>query len=67
MIHTVYLDDKTVNGRKLLKELHRCEEGIRFENSAGNDAEAEEYLSSEDFWKEADKRIFTVCKKYGVL
>ena len=27
----------------------------------------EGYITSEYFWKEADKRIISVCKQYGIL
>ena len=27
----------------------------------------EEYLTSNDFWKEADKRIIKICEQYGVF
>ena len=26
----------------------------------------EGYMTSEDFWKEADKRIINICKQYGI-
>ena len=67
MIHTVYLDDEYINIQKLLKKMQRQKEGIRFENSDESSIAPEGYMSSEDFWKEADKRIIKVCKQYGVL
>jgi len=27
----------------------------------------EEYMTSNDFWKEADKRIIKICEQYGIL
>jgi hypothetical protein len=63
MVHTVYLDDTTINGKKLLKELRRYKTGVQF----ANDTIPEEYMTSEDFWKEADNRIMDVCKRYGIL
>jgi len=67
MIHTVYLDDTTINGKKLLKELHRYKKGIWFKGPSDNTILPEGYMTSEDFWKEADTRIISVCKQYGVL
>jgi hypothetical protein len=67
MVHTVYLDDTTINGRKLLKELRRYKKGVQFENSIANNVAPEGYMTSEDFWKEADRRIINVCKQYGIL
>lgn len=57
MTQTTYLDNNTINDRALLKE----------SGYYTNDIVQEGYLTSEDFWKEADKRIIKVCKRYGVL
>ena len=27
----------------------------------------EKYLTSQEFWNEADKRIIKICERYGVL
>jgi hypothetical protein len=67
MEHTVYLDDTTADGKKMLKELRRCRKGVRFEKPEANSAAPDGYMTSEAFWKEADKRIIDVCKKYGIL
>ena len=67
MIHTVYIDDTTLNGKKVLSELRHYKKGIQFENPISNNSALEEYITSEDFWKEADRRIINVCKQYGVL
>jgi len=67
MIHTVYLDDEYINVQKLPEEMQRQKEGVRFGNSIESNIAPEGYMSSEDFWKEADKRIIKVCKQYGVL
>ena len=67
MIHTVYIDDATLNGRKILNELRHYKKGIRFENSAVKEDVSERYMTSEDFWKEADTRIINVCKQHGIL
>ena len=39
-----------------------------FEFAFGSDnIKQEEYMTSEEFWKEADKRIIKICERYGVL
>ena len=63
-MHPVDLDDNQVD---LQKEIKRQKRDIGFESSKTNRVLPEGYLSSEEFWKEADKRIIKVCKQYGVL
>ncbi|MCL2435523.1 MAG: hypothetical protein FWD09_05220 [Lentimicrobiaceae bacterium] len=68
MIHTIHLDDKYVNIKYLLEEIRRQEQGVLFEQPmVANKAVQEEYMTSKEFWEEADKRITKVCKQYGVL
>ena len=67
MIHTVYIDDTTLNGKKKLRELRQYKKGIQFEDIVADESVSEMYMTSEDFWEEADKRIINVCKRYGVL
>jgi hypothetical protein len=67
MVHTVYLDDTTANGKKFLKELRRYRSGVSFAKPSANVVAPEGYMTSETFWQEADKRIIDVCKRYGVL
>jgi hypothetical protein len=68
MIHTVHLDDKYVNIRSLLQVINRQEYGVRFEHPfVANKVEQDEYMTGEEFWKEADSRILKICKQYGVL
>ena len=61
------MDDATLKGKFFLRELRRHKKGIRFENTTANESVPEGYMTSEHFWKEADKRIINVCKRYGVL
>ena len=63
MIHTVYLDDTTIAGKKFVKELRRHKEGIRFENSAI----PEGYMTSEEFRKVTREDLDNICRKYGLL
>ena len=68
MIHTVHLDDRYNNIKDLLQEIRSQKQGVQFEYSFGSDnARHEEYMTSEEFWKEADKRIIKICERYGVL
>ena len=68
MIHTVYIDDATSDGEKILRELRHYKKEVRFEEpTTSNNSVLEGYMTSEDFWKEADRRIINVCKQYGVL
>ena len=66
MIHTVYLDDEYINVQELLQEIRSQKQGVRFENPAVNGV-PEGYMTSGEFWIEADKRIVKVCKQYGIL
>ena len=67
MIPTVYIDDTTLNGKKKLRELRQYKKDIRFDDVIADESVPEVYMTSEHFWKEADKRIINVCKRYGVL
>jgi len=68
MIHTVHLDDTYNNIKDLLQEIRSQKQGVTFENSfVSATINHEEYMTSEDFWKEADKRIIKICERYGVL
>ena len=59
MIHTAYINNTTLSEKKT----HCYKKGIQFENKLVS----EDYMTSENFWKEADKRIINVCKQYGVI
>jgi len=68
MIHTVHLDDTYNNIKDLLQEIRSQKQGVTFECSFVSDSvNQEEYMTSEEFWKEADKRIIKICERYGVL
>jgi hypothetical protein len=66
MLHSAYLDDTTINGRKMLKELRRYRKGVQLENSAANDSAPEGYMTSEEFRERAKKITVDLCKKYSV-
>ena len=67
MIHTVYLDDTHVNGRKLLKEIRRYKRGVRFENPAINGITPDGYITSEEFRKLAISKVNKFCDENGIL
>ena len=68
MIHTVHLDDKYSNIKDLLQEIRSQKQGVKFEYSfVSDDIKQEKYMTSDEFWKEADKRIVKICERYGVL
>ncbi|MDR0836169.1 MAG: hypothetical protein LBN11_06280 [Tannerella sp.] len=67
MVHTVYLDDTTINGRKLLKELRRYKQGIQFENPAVNGVIPEGYMTLEEFRTEAKASLTKILNKHGII
>ena len=66
MIHTVHLDDTTINGRKLLGELRRYKKGIKFENPITNDAVPEGYMTLEEFRIEAKASLTKILNMHGI-
>ena len=67
MIHTVKIDDKTRNGKKILNELRHYRSGVEFENPAVTGVVPEGYLTSEEFRVESMKDLEDVCRKHGLL
>ena len=67
MIHTVCLDDEYVDVKKLSNVIKKEKKEVASVKSQEKLFESEGYMTKEDFWEEADKRIISVCKKYGVL
>ena len=68
MIYTVHLDDTYSNIQGILQEIRSQKQGVRFEYiSDANNIKQKDYMTSEEFWHEADKRITKICKHYGVL
>ena len=66
MIHTVHLDDEYVNVKKILKEIHRQEQGVHFENPATNGIAPEGYMTVEQFRTEAKASLTKILNKYGI-
>jgi hypothetical protein len=68
MIHTVHVDDKYFNIKDLLQEIRRQEQGVRFEQPVIVDkVVSDKYMTSKEFWEEADKRIIKICEQHGIL
>lgn len=67
MIHTVKIDDKTRNGKKILNDLRRYRSGVEFENPAVTGIIPEGYMTSEEFRVESRKDLDEICRKHGVL
>ena len=67
MIHTVHLDDKYVNIQELLQEIRQQNQGVRFDSFVPENVTRKEYMTSKEFWEEADKRIIKICECHGIL
>ncbi|MDR3328692.1 MAG: hypothetical protein LBS63_01105 [Prevotellaceae bacterium] len=67
MIQTVHLDDTTLNGKKLRRELHRYKKGVRFDNPATNGTVPEGYMTSKEFRIRASIKVNKFCDKHGIL
>ncbi|MDR2498427.1 MAG: hypothetical protein LBD28_03190 [Tannerellaceae bacterium] len=66
MIHTVYLDDTTAEGQRLLKELSRCKEGVSFEKPPVEPSVPEGYMGLEEFRKSAKESLTQILKERGI-
>lgn len=67
MIHTVHIDDTTANGKRLMQDMRMNKDGVEIEENNKVAEAPAGYLTSDEFWKEADKRIAKVCKDHGIL
>jgi hypothetical protein len=67
MEHTVYLDDTTANGRKLLKELRQYQTGVRFDYMTTENAVPDGYMTSEEFRRRAVIKVNKFCELHGIL
>jgi len=66
MVHTIYLDDEYINVKKILKELYRQEQGVRFENPNINSVLPEGYMTVEQFRTEAKASLTKILNKNGI-
>ena len=67
MIHTVKIDDKTRNGKKIINDLRRYRSGVEFENPAVTGIVPEGYVTGEEFESPVKENINLYCKKNGIL
>ncbi len=67
MIHTVHIDDSTNNGKRLVQEMRKNNEGIVFEEKDKVAEAPAGYMTSEEFRKETKKDLNHLCNKYGLL
>jgi hypothetical protein len=67
MIHTVKIDDKTRNGKKILNELRHYRSGVEFENPAVTGVVPEGYVTGDEFEAQVKENINSYCKKNGIL
>jgi hypothetical protein len=71
MIHTVYLDDTTINGRRFLHELSRYKKGVEIVAPAVEGVQEQViprgYLSSQEFRSQGLEIVKGLCKDYGIV
>lgn len=64
MIHTVKIDESTINGKKLMKEVRRYKKGVTIENSF---VIPEGYMTGEEFEKRVIEGLQKRLKENGYL
>ena len=67
MIHTVYLDDEFVEVKEFPEEMLDRKRGVRAETHVFDNAVPEEYMTSEEFRKQAIIKVNKFCDKHGIL
>ena len=67
MIHTVYIDDSTLKGRVILRELQNEKEGVRFLNPEDEGVVPEGYMTSTDFRSAVKQGLKDKLKANGRL
>jgi hypothetical protein len=66
MIHTVYIDDSSTKGRKLLHNLQKEREVVRFEKPTGADI-LNGYMTSSEFRASVKQDLVSKLKTNGCL
>ena len=64
MIHTVKIDESTMNGKKLMREVRRYKKGVSIENSF---VIPEGYMTSEEFRRQVKEGIKSRLQANGYL
>lgn len=67
MIHTVKIDDSTVNCKKMLKELSKYKKGIEFDNPAVSRVIPEGYMTGDEFAKRVKESVTKFYKENGLI
>jgi hypothetical protein len=67
MVHTVQIDDTTIDGRRFLRELSRCRQGIEIISPVKEQAIPRGYLSSQEFRAQGLEIVKGLCKDYGIV
>jgi hypothetical protein len=67
MIHSVKINDNFPSGKRMINELRRHPKAVEFENSALSGNTPEGFKTSDEFWKNIDKKIDNLCKEHGLL
>lgn len=62
MIHTVKIDDSTINGKKLMKEVRRYKKGVIIENSFDI---PEGYVTADEFAKQVKEELRQKLEQNG--
>lgn len=66
MIHTVYIDDSSVKGKKLIHILQKEREIVRFENPVSDESQ-EDYMTSSEFRTSVKQGLINKLKINGRL
>jgi len=66
MIYTVHLDDNYVDARNLLEKMSLCKQGVYFENPLNRDITSSEYLTVEQFRREAKQSLTKIMNEHGI-
>jgi len=64
MIHTVKIDESTMNGKKLMREVRRYKKGVTIENSF---VIPEGYVTGEEFSRRVIERLEKTYREHGLL
>ena len=67
MIHTVYIDDTTVAGKRFMDENKRRRKGIEFANPAVTGIIPDGYMTGEEFEKRVKAELTELYKKHGLI
>jgi len=67
MIHIAYIDDSTIKGQAIIKQLQKETEVVHFENMISPDNLPDGYLEGSDFRTEVKQGLKSKLKENGYL